>query len=41
MSSSEGWLVADRLAFPDNEKGLDFVFGCENKETGGELPAAS
>ncbi len=34
MSSSEGWMVADKLAFPDNATGLDFVFGCENIETG-------
>lgn len=34
MSSSEGWLVQDKLRFPDNGSSLDFVFGCENKETG-------
>ncbi|WIA11327.1 hypothetical protein OEZ85_011450 [Tetradesmus obliquus] len=34
LSSSEGWLVQDKLRFPDNGSSLDFVFGCENKETG-------
>eukprot|EP00878_Enallax_costatus_P039744 GHUV01045636.1.p1 GENE.GHUV01045636.1~~GHUV01045636.1.p1 ORF type:complete len:526 (+),score=146.95 GHUV01045636.1:825-2402(+) len=34
MSSSEGWLVLDKLQFPDKGSSLDFVFGCENKETG-------
>jgi hypothetical protein len=34
MSSSEGWLVQDKLQFPDNGSSIDFVFGCENKETG-------
>jgi hypothetical protein len=34
MSSSEGWLVQDKLRFPDNGSSIDFVFGCENKETG-------
>eukprot|EP00882_Tetradesmus_deserticola_P020603 GHRQ01022264.1.p2 GENE.GHRQ01022264.1~~GHRQ01022264.1.p2 ORF type:complete len:120 (+),score=38.09 GHRQ01022264.1:942-1301(+) len=34
MSSSEGWLIQDKLRFPDNGSSIDFVFGCEDKETG-------
>ncbi|KAF6251742.1 aspartic peptidase domain-containing protein [Scenedesmus sp. NREL 46B-D3] len=34
LSSSEGWLIQDKLRFPDNGSSIDFVFGCENKETG-------
>lgn len=26
--------MLDKLQFPDNGSSIDFVFGCENKETG-------
>ena len=34
QSSSEGWLVQDKFAFPDKGSSIDIVFGCEAYETG-------
>lgn len=34
QSSSQGWVIQDKLAFPDGAAHVDFVFGCETKETG-------
>jgi len=34
QSSSAGYLIEDRLAFPDTQGPVKLVFGCEDDETG-------